>query len=144
MKGLLVFVLVLGVFAAGASAQTRPDSNQLADLEIVAVAVADNGSVIYQVANRGTGSTHRPFVVDVYVDGVRQDSVTHGPLPPRSMQTVQSNRARLTECTAGIVRLVLDSQNSVREASKANNERVERLAPSCAQPSRSAQPGGAR
>jgi subtilase family serine protease len=141
---LLMAGLALGLCVTPASAQSRPAADQLADLEIVAVAVADNGSVIYQVANRGTGGTDRPFVVDVYVDGVRRDSVTHSPLPPLSMQTVQSNRARLTECTAGTVRLVLDPQNGVREASKANNERVARLAPPCAQPSRSAQPAGAR
>jgi hypothetical protein len=141
---LLLFGLALGAFAADAWAQPRPEADQLPDLEILAVAIADNGAVIYQVANRGTGATGRPFVVDVYVDGVRRDSVTHGPLPPLSMQTAQSNRARLAECTAGTVRLVLDPQNGVREASKANNERVARIAPPCAPPARSAQPGGAR
>lgn len=138
LRLLLVFGLSLGAFAAGASAQP------LADLEVVAIAIAENGSVIYQVANRGPASTGRPFVVDVYVDGVRRDSVTHGPLPGLSMQTVQSNLARLTECAAGTVRLVLDPQNGVREASKANNERVAQLMAACGQPARSAQPGGAR
>jgi subtilase family serine protease len=144
LRPLLLFGLALGAFVAAASVQPRLEANELADLEVVAMSIADNGSVIYQVVNRGMGGTDRPFVVDIYVDGIRRDSVTHAPLPPLSMQTVQSNRARLTECTAGTVRLVLDPQNGVREASETNNERVARLAPPCSQPARSAQPGGTR
>jgi subtilase family serine protease len=140
----VVVGLVLGALATGALAQPRPEANRLADLEVVAVAVTDDGSVIYQVGNRGMAGTDRSFVVDVYVDGVRRDSVTHAPLPGLSVQTVQSNLARLTECAAGTVRLVLDPQNGVREASKANNERVARLAPACAQPAQSGQPRGTR
>lgn len=132
----LVFGLALGLFGPGAWAQPRPEADQLPDLEVYAVGISDNGSVIYQVANRGKGGTDRPFVVDVYVNGVRRDSLTHGPLPGLSMQTVQSNLARLTECKAGTVRLVIDPQNGVREASKANNERVVQLVPPCARPPR--------
>ena len=128
--------LVIGLAVASASAQPRPAADQLADLEVYAVALAENGSVIYQIANRGHGGTERSFVVDVYVNGVRKDSITHHPLPALTMQAAQSNLARLVECKAGTVRLVLDAQNSVREASKTNNERTAQLAPACARSAR--------
>jgi subtilase family serine protease len=127
---------VLSALASGAEAQPRPEAEHLPDLEVYALAAADNGAVIYQVANRGKAGTDRSFVVDVYVNGVRRDSITHGPLPALSMQTVQSSLARLAECTAGTVRLVLDPQNGVREASKANNERVVQVMPTCARSTR--------
>ena len=132
----LVFGLALGLCVAPASAQPRPEADQLPDLEVYAVALGENGSVIYQVANRGKGGTERPFVVDVYVNGVRKDSITHSPLLGLSVQAAQSNLARLTERKVGTVRLVLDPQNSVREASKANNERTAQLVPACARPPR--------
>jgi subtilase family serine protease len=131
---LLISELAIGLGVA--SAQPRPAPQQLADLEVYAVALADNGAVIYQVANRGNGSTERPFVVDVYVNGVRKDSITHNPLPALTMQAAQSNLARVLECKAGTVRLVLDAQNSVREANKTNNERTTQLVPACARSAR--------
>lgn len=132
----LVLSLGLGALAARAWAEPGPAVDQLADLEVYALAAGANGSVIYQIANRGKSGTDRPFVVDVYVDGVRRDSITHGPLPGLSVQTAQSNLARLTGCKVRTVRLVLDPQNGVREASKANNERVAQLAPACTRPAR--------
>ena len=82
------------------------------------------GSVIYQVANKGKGSTGKPFMVDIYIDSVRKDTIRHEPLPAMSIQTVESNLARLSDCNTGTVRLVLNAQNTVREADKKNNERI--------------------
>ena len=129
----LICGLTLGLGVAAASAQP---TGPLADLEVYAVALAENGSVMYQVANRGNGGTERPFVVDVYVNGARKDSITHNPLPALTMQAAQSNLARLVECKAGTVRLVVDAQNSVREANKTNNERTVQLTPPCARSAR--------
>jgi subtilase family serine protease len=136
MVRLLASGLAVGLTALPAAAQPQPAVDQLADLEIYAMALAENGSLVYQVANRGNASTERPFVVDVYVNGVRKDSITHNPLPPLTVQAAQSNLARLVECKAGTIRLVLDAQNSVREANKTNNERTAQLAPPCARPTR--------
>lgn len=121
---------------AGAWGQAAPGSPALPDLEVYAVGLTDSGAVIYQVANRGNAGTDRPFLVDVYVDGVRRDSISHPALPALTVQTAQSNVARLTECKAAMVRLVVDPQNSVREASKTNNERSVPLAPACARQGR--------
>jgi hypothetical protein len=129
MRSALILGVVLGALAASAQLGVAAE---LADLEVHGLAVTDQGSVIYQVANRGKGGTERPFVVDVYVDGVRRDSITHGPLPGLTLQTAQSGLARLPGCKTGTVRLVLDPQNGVRERSKANNERVAQLASACA------------
>jgi subtilase family serine protease len=129
----LVFLSV----AYGVSAQPRPDADQLADLEVYSLGLTDKGSVIYQIGNRGKEGSERPFVVEVYINGVRKDAITHQPLPALSLQTAESNLARFTDCKAGTVRLVIDPQNAVREASKANNERVTALTPpACGRPPR--------
>ncbi|HXG03719.1 MAG TPA: CARDB domain-containing protein [Candidatus Binatia bacterium] len=138
MKAAVAVVAVtfaLGLPAA-ASGQAAPGGPALSDLEVYAVGLAESGAVIYQVANRGNAGTDRPFLVDVYVDGVRRDSISHPALPALTVQTAQSNLARLTECKAAMVRIVLDPQNGVREASKTNNERSVQLLPVCARQGR--------
>ncbi len=132
----LLIGLALACLPVSARAQGVATNPALPDLEVYAVGLADSGAVIYQVANRGNAGTERPFLVDVYVDGVRRDSISHPALPALTVQTAQSNLARLTECRAATVRLVLDPQNGVREASKANNERSVQLAPACARQGR--------
>ena len=134
-RGLLIG-LALAYLPAAAGGQTSAAAPALPDLEVYAVGLTDGGAVIYQVANRGHAGTERPFLVDIYVDGVRRDSISHPALPALTIQTAQSNVARLTECRAATVRLVLDPQNGVREASKANNERSAQLAPACAREGR--------
>jgi len=130
--GLVLTGLAVAWPGADVSAQTKPEA-ELPDLEVHYLALSDKGSVIYQVANRGKVSSGLPFVAEIYINGVQTDSITHSPLPGLSVQTVESNMARLADCKAGKVRLVLDPQNSVQEVSKANNERSVLLTPRCAQ-----------
>jgi hypothetical protein len=132
-QALVLTGLAVAWLGADVSAQTKPGAEQLPDLEVHYLGLSDRGSVIYQVANRGKGSTGRPFVAEIYINGVQRDSITHSPLPGLSVQTVESNLARLADCKAVTVRLILDAQNSVREVSKANNERSVLLTPRCAQ-----------
>jgi subtilase family serine protease len=126
-----VLGLALACIAGTVSAQPRPDVGQLADLEVYSLGLTERGSVIYQIGNRGPAGTEGPFVVEIYINGVRKDAITHQPLPAMSMQTAESSLARFPDCAGGTVRLVVDPQGNVREASKANNERVAQLTPAC-------------
>jgi len=130
IRGAVLGLALLGT-ASALAAQPRLETDRLADLEVYWIDLTDKGSVIYQVANRGKGSTEKPFVVDLYIDGRRQDSVTHQPLPALSVQAVESNLARFVDCQPAIVKLVIDPQKSVREVSRANNERAVKLTPRC-------------
>jgi hypothetical protein len=134
----LLALLGFGAPSFAADARMAPaterqgrDTQNAPDLVIHQVGLTPTGSVVYQVANRGHASTQAPFVVDIYLSGVRADTIRHEPLGAMSMQTVESNRARFSDCKGGTVRLVVDALNTVREADDKNNERVMQLAPSC-------------
>jgi subtilase family serine protease len=82
------------------------------------------------VRNRGNVSTG-PFVVDVNIDGVRKDTVKHGPLPSATNFTAKSELARIKGCKPGTVRVVLDPQNVVGEFDEGNNVASAQLTPPC-------------
>jgi len=130
LRSLLSGAALLAVLGFGA-ASFAADAQLVPDLVIHQVGLTPTGSVVYQVANRGHAGTQAPFVVDIYLSGVRADTIRHEPLGAMSMQTVESNRARFSDCKGGTVRLVVDALNTVREADDKNNERVMQLAPSC-------------
>lgn len=141
---LLAIAIALAQVSWGASAQTPSkapaqgatgdkvkDNATPPDLEVHHLGLTSTGSVIYQVVNKGTESTKAPFLVDIYVNGVRRDTIRHEPLPGMSLQTVESNKARFPDCKEGTVRVVLDIQKTVRESNEKNNERSAQLTPPC-------------
>jgi subtilase family serine protease len=111
--------------------ENTPQQNKFSDLVVHQVGLSQAGSVIYQVANSGNSGTGGVFVVDIYVDGLRKDSIRHEALPAMSVQTVQSNLARLADCQRGSVRLVVDAHNMVPEINEKNNEHNVQLAAAC-------------
>ncbi len=111
----------------GHSAKSGPSP----DLAVSSIGVTPTGFVSYQVVNRGENSTGSPFVADVFIDGVRKDTIKHDPLPGHGQQTAQSALARLTGCKVGNVRVVVDAQNTVAESDETNNQTTKSLVPPC-------------
>jgi subtilase family serine protease len=110
---------------------TKANAEKLPDLAIHQVGVSKAGSVVYQVANGGHAGTGGFFVVDIYINGVRRDSIRHEALPAMSVQTAESNSARFIPCQGGTARLVVDSQNMIRETNEKNNEYTNQLTAPC-------------
>jgi subtilase family serine protease len=125
----LLWVLLCG--AAPNRENKGAQQDKLPDLAIHQAGLGKAGSVIYQVANGGSSSTGGFFVVDIYIDGVRRDSIRHEPLPAMSMQTVESNLARFAQCQTGTLRLTVDIQNTIRESNEKNNDYTGKLAAPC-------------
>ncbi|MGQ0429925.1 MAG: CARDB domain-containing protein [Gammaproteobacteria bacterium] len=102
-----------------------------ADLVIGFLGFSSDGRVMYQVQNRGQSSTENPFVVDIFIDGERRDTVKHPPLPPFSSQQVKSLLARPDVCAASVLHAAADPQQIVAEHSESNNALERRTAPPC-------------
>lgn len=118
----------------GTTPQVQTQNNpvaKLADLEVGYVGLTPAGTVVYQVVNKGGGGGDQPFAVDIYLNGALKDTIRHEPLPAMTMQTVQSNLARVSDCQEMLVRVVVDSQHSVRESDRRNNERSAKLSLPC-------------
>jgi subtilase family serine protease len=128
---LLLFYLFTPLYSGEAPKPTHTQQDKLPDLIVHQVALSSAGSVIYQIANGGQSGTGSFFVVDVYLDGVRKDSIRHQALPAMSVQAAQSNLARLSDCQRGAVRLMVDAQNTIRESNEKNNEYNGQLTTPC-------------
>lgn len=102
-----------------------------ADLVIVNLRFAPDARVSYLVQNIGQTATGNPFVVDLYLDGQRRDTVKHAPLPPLSQQLVHSNLAEAETCGAVALRAVADSQQIVSEHREDNNTQSREQLPPC-------------
>lgn len=101
------------------------------DLAVTVLPLTNKGYIQYQVRNRGLVSTRQPFVVNIYVNNVRKDTITHTILSGKARKKVISKLARLDDCKGGMVRVVVDSQNFVKEYNEANNEHRRLLRPPC-------------
>jgi hypothetical protein len=91
-----------------------------ADLVIRGLGFTGEGKVRYLVQNVGSVAVTQPFVVDVYYNGQRRDTVNHNGLPPLSQQRVESSLANPGGCAQAQLRAVADSQQAVSE-DKSNN-----------------------
>jgi hypothetical protein len=94
------------------------------DLVIRGLGFTSEGKVRYLVQNHGGVAASQPFVVDVYFNGQRRDTVKHGGLPPLSQQRVESSLANPGGCAQAQLRAIADSQQIVAEASEANNSEM--------------------
>lgn len=104
---------------------------KLPDLDVQYVSLTPAGAVVYQVVNKGSGGVEQPFIVEIYLNGALKDLIRHEPLPAMTMQTAQSNLARVSDCQEVLARIVVDSQRSVRESDRNNNERSTKLSLPC-------------
>jgi subtilase family serine protease len=134
-SGTILFVLLLCLYGRLYGGEppraTKANPESLPDLAVHQVGLSKAGSVVYQVANGGNAGTGGFFVVDIYINGVRKDSIRHEALPAMSVQTAESNLARFSPCQGGTVHLVLDSQNSIRETNEKNNAYTDQLTAPC-------------
>lgn len=106
--------------------QTQPD------LVIRGLGFTAEGKVRYFVQNHGRVPASQPFVVDVYYNGQRRDTVKHNGLPPLSQQRVESSLANPGGCAPAQLRAAADSQQTVAEASESNNLTTVSQVPPCA------------
>lgn len=105
---------------------------QQADLGVSFLGLTDDGRVTYIVVNSGQSAANSRFVVDVFIAGLRGDTIKHEPLPPRSQQRVVSNLARPKTCAMSQFRIAVDTQSLVSEANEGNNVEQKTMLPKCA------------
>jgi CARDB len=113
------------------SAQGCPAGSAAPDLLITALGFDAERRVTYTVANCGQVTTQQPFIVDLYLNAIRGDTVEHQPLPAKSQQSVTSQLARYPGCDRIQLRAVADPQDIVAEANENNNERTLDTLPPC-------------
>jgi subtilase family serine protease len=108
-----------------------PKPTSAVDLVISAFGFTSGGRITYTIQNRGREATTSPFVVDVYVDATRKDTIKHSTLPSWSEQKVVSNLARAGTCATANLRLAVDSQQLVAEGDETNNSPQRSDTPVC-------------
>lgn len=101
------------------------------DLVISEFGFTSAGRIAYTIQNRGREPTASPFVVDIFIDVPRKDTIKHSVLPGWSEQKVISNVARAGTCATVRVRLAVDSQQLVAEDDEANNSPQRSDTPPC-------------
>lgn len=150
----LFALAAIGIALIGASARAQdpraktttaarvgeaPDRNAIArqitvdqpDLVIEAPTVTASSNVTFAVRNRSSTASTTPFVMDVYVDGRREDTIKHGAVLGHSEQAVISSLARITTCDLATIRVVADAQLVVTEFDERNNETSAQVTPPC-------------
>ena len=101
------------------------------DLVIESASLNGDGYVAYAVRNRSSTGAGTPFVVDVYLDGKREDTMKHDTLPGHAERAAVSSLARFAGCETGTIRLVADAQQVVTEFDESNNEQQRQITPAC-------------
>jgi hypothetical protein len=102
------------------------------DLLITALAFDPTRHTVYTVANCGHAATQLPFIVDLFFNATRGDTVEHHVLPPLSQQAVTSQMAQYAACDRVTLRAVADPQQIVTESNEGNNEKILDALPPCA------------
>jgi hypothetical protein len=110
----------------------KASQGQQPDLVIVGLGFTADGKVRYVVQNHGGAPASQPFVVDLYFNGQRRDTVKHNGLPPLSQQRVESSLANPGGCAQAQLLARADSQQIVAEASETNNSTAIVQVPPCA------------
>ena len=101
------------------------------DLVIRALGFTPAGKVRYIVQNHGGAAASQPFVVDLYYNGQRRDTIKHNGLPPLSQQAVESGLANPGGCAQAQLLAIADSQQAVAEANESNNSASIQQVPPC-------------
>ena len=101
------------------------------ELVIRGLGFTGEGKVRYVVQIHGGVAASQPFVVDLYYNGQRRDTVKHNGLPPLSQQRVESGLANPGGCAQAQLRAFADSQNAVAEVREGNNAESTVQIPPC-------------
>lgn len=108
-----------------------PKSTPTTDLVISKFGFTPGGRVSYTLQNRGRNATASPFVVDIFINLARKDTVKHSHLPSWSEQQVISNLARAGTCDTVTIKVQADTQQLVAEDDEANNAQQRPDTPPC-------------
>ncbi|MFN2382767.1 MAG: CARDB domain-containing protein [Gemmatimonadota bacterium] len=100
------------------------------DLSVSWLRLDAEGRIEYLAANATAEPTGLPFVADVFVNEERKDTIKHDPLAPRTGHAV-TTAVQFGSCARGTIRVALDPQTIVAEASEQNNGRTTQLTPPC-------------
>ena len=89
----------------------------------------------FALENCGDTAATTPFVVDVYVNGTRADTIKiENPVQPQSAIAVTSSLANLNAaktCSVVAVRVVVDSEDVIQDSNRANNDQTAQVTPPC-------------
>ena len=102
--------------------RTASVAARLPDLCVESVAVSPARFLSFTVRNRGSRSTSVAFTAEVYLNGVRQETVAFAPLAKTNGRRAEARVAQFADCGKGTIRLVLDPQNVVTESDELNND----------------------
>ena len=87
--------------------------------------------VVYSIRNRGTQPTPSGFHADVFVDGVRKDTIPIPAMAGGERRELVAANVQLEKCGEHTVRVVADKDHVVSEVDEANNEHSEAVVPPC-------------
>jgi subtilase family serine protease len=101
------------------------------DLVINALGFNPVRHAVYTIANCGRTATNLPFVVDVYMNGQRADTIEQKILPGRSQQTVTSSLAIDQGCSETTLLAIADPQKVITESSSESHQKTVQVSPPC-------------
>ena len=101
------------------------------DLVITALGFNPARHVVYTIANCGSAATNLPFIVDLFMNGQRADTIEQKILPGGSQQTVTSELAVDQGCNQVTLLAVADPQHVISESSSDNHRKTAEITPPC-------------
>jgi len=101
------------------------------DVCISALSLNETRHVAFTVRNIGGAGTGAPFLIDVYVNNGKTDSIQIPPMPNGAALSFEAHNAFLAGCQTVSVRLILDPQRTVPDADRTNNEYAENWLSPC-------------
>jgi hypothetical protein len=101
------------------------------DLVVTALGFNPARHVVYTIANCGRTVTNLPFVVDLFMNNQRVDTIEQKVLPGASQQTVTSELAVDQGCNEATLLAVADPQNVVSESSGRDHQKTVQISPPC-------------
>ena len=78
-------------------------SPQQTDLAVTSFGLTADARVTYIVVNRGRTVANSPFVVDLFIDGKREDTVKHNALPPITNSPFATSNGPASVTTTGTI-----------------------------------------
>jgi len=92
------------------------------ELCISGLLLSQTRHVALTVRNIGGQTTGTPFLVDVYLNNAKTDSIQMSAMGSHTAQSVETAHALLSTCQPAFVRVVIDPLHAVAEGDRTNND----------------------
>lgn len=78
--------------------------------------------VAFTIQNIGSRATGAPFLVDVYLNNAKTDSIQLSPLGGHGVQSIETTHAFLPTCQSALVRVVIDPLHAIAGEDRTYND----------------------